>query len=110
MTPIEIFNKHNKQFYIERAEYEAKNSYFDEDGEYHLAIMPHKGYNFSASYDAMERAFEEYGKQQWNEAIKLAAESVRLSLNGTNTPYGEHNCKQGDWTVNKGFILELLKP
>jgi len=53
---------------------------------------------------------EEVQKDSWNEAIIEAANSVRLSLNGSNTPYGEHDCKQGCWTVNKGFILELLKP
>lgn len=69
-----------------------------------------RNYTWCYSEEEVYKLVEEYGKQQWNEAIKLAAESVRLSLNGTNTPYGEHNCKQGDWTVNKGFILELLKP
>lgn len=53
------------------------------------------------SVDRILTAMEEYGKQQWNEAIKLAAEEVEI----IEIPWG----LGVDTSVNKQSILKLLK-
>lgn len=59
----------------------------------------------------LEEAFEIYGKQQWNEAIKLAAEEVQL---GHKLELWDDPKEGGDaWAkviiIDKESILKLLK-
>lgn len=68
MKPQDILHEEQKKFFIKQKEYEEKNSERDEDGEIiEIAVMPHKGYNFSMSYDAFESAMERYAKQKIDE-------------------------------------------
>jgi len=57
MDPIGIFLEEQKKFRIKKDEYTEIYSKRDENGEIiEHAVMPHKGYNFSMSYDALELA------------------------------------------------------
>lgn len=68
MKPQDILHEEQKKFFAKQKEYEEKYSERDEDGEIiERAIMPHKGYNFSMSYDAFEAAMERYAKQKIDE-------------------------------------------
>ena len=64
----DILHEEQKKFFAKQKEYEEKHSERDEDGEIiERAVMPHKGYNFSMSYDAFEAAMERYAKQKIDE-------------------------------------------
>ena len=68
MKPQDILHEEQKKFFVRQKEYEEKHSERDEDGNIiERAIMPHKGYNFSMSYDAFESAMERYAKQKIDE-------------------------------------------
>lgn len=68
MKPIDIFHEEQNNFFAKQTEYEKKHSERDEDGVIiEIAIMPHKGYNFSMSYDALENAMERYALQKIDE-------------------------------------------
>ena len=72
MKPKDILHEEQKLFFAKQKEYEEKHSERDEDGEIiERAIMPHKGYNFSMSYDAFENAMERYTKQKIDEYKSL---------------------------------------
>ena len=57
-------------------------------------------YEYLYSESEVYKLVEEYGKQQWNEAIKLAAEKAEI----TGEFFGY------EYSVNKQSILKLLKP
>jgi len=60
----EIFKEEQEKFFNKMKEYEKANSLKDEDGNIiKRAIMPHKGFNFSMSYNALENAIHEHTKQ-----------------------------------------------
>jgi len=68
MTPKEILQEEQNLFFAKQKEYEEKYSKKDEDGNViEFAVMPHKGYNFSMSYDAFENAMERYAQQKIEE-------------------------------------------
>ena len=68
MKPQDILHEEQKKFFAKMKEYEEKYSERDEDGSIvERAIMPHKGYNFSMSYDAFENAMERYAQQKIDE-------------------------------------------
>ena len=68
MKPQDILHEEQKKFFAKQKEYEEKYSERDEDGNIiERATMPHKGYNFSMSYDAFEAAMERYAKQKIDE-------------------------------------------
>ena len=72
MKPKDILHEEQKLFFAKQKEYAEKHSTRDEDGEIiDEAIMPHKGYNFSMSYDAFENAMERYAKQKIDEYKSL---------------------------------------
>jgi len=48
-------------------------------------------------------------KEACRQSVKRAAENARLSVNGSNTPYGEHSSARcGSWTVSKQSILDTI--
>lgn len=48
----------------------------------------------------------EFAKLHVITALEVASEKSRLSLNGSNVPYGEHTSEKcGTWTINKESIL-----
>lgn len=68
MKPKDILHEEQKIFFAKQKEYEEKYSQRDEDGKIvERVTMPHKGYNFSMSYDAFEAAMERYAAQKINE-------------------------------------------
>lgn len=68
MKPKDILHEEQKKFFAKQKEYEEKYSEMDEDGNIiERAVMPHKGYNFSMSYDAFEAAMERYAEQKISE-------------------------------------------
>jgi len=68
MKAEDILHEEQELFFARQKEYEEKNSERDEDGDIiKRVIMPHKGYNFSMSYDAFENAMERYAKQKIDE-------------------------------------------
>lgn len=68
MKPKDILHEEQKKFFAEREAYKEKYSVRDEEGNIiEEAIMPHKGFNFSMSYDAFERAMERYAQQKISE-------------------------------------------
>jgi len=70
IKPIDIFNEENDKFFKEKYYYEKKHGFINEDGEFEFGkIMPHKGFNFSASYDAIEKAMERWAKIKLDEYI-----------------------------------------
>lgn len=70
MKAEEIFNEENKAFFRRKEEYENKYTRTDDDGNIIKAIMPHKGFNFSASYDAIECAMDKYAEYKRQELLK----------------------------------------
>lgn len=72
MTPSQILHEEQKKFFDRMKEYEEMHSERDEDGcIIERATMPHKGYNFSMSYDAFEAAMERYANEKLNEYIQI---------------------------------------
>ena len=72
MKPQDILHEEQEVFFAKLKEYTQKHSIRDEDGDIiNEAIMPHKGYNFSMSYDAFENAIERYAKQKIDEYKSL---------------------------------------
>ena len=72
MKPQDILHEEQKVFFAKLKEYAQKHSTRDEDGNIiNEVIMPHKGYNFSMSYDAFENAMERYAKQKIDEYKSL---------------------------------------
>lgn len=68
MKPIDILHEEQKKFFEKMQAYKEKHSVRDEEGNIiEEAIMPHKGYNFSMSYDAFEAAMERYAEQKIKE-------------------------------------------
>ena len=68
MKPKDILHEEQALFFAKQKEYEEKHSERSEDGDIiEKAIMPHKGYNFSMSYDALENAMERYARQKIDE-------------------------------------------
>jgi hypothetical protein len=68
MKPKDILHEEQKKFFAEIEAYKEKHSVKDEDGNIiEEAIMPHKGFNFSMSYDAFERSMERYAQQKISE-------------------------------------------
>jgi hypothetical protein len=68
MKPRDILREEQKKFFEQRELYKEKYSVRDKDGDIiEEAIMPHKGFNFSMSYDAFERAMERYADQKISE-------------------------------------------
>jgi hypothetical protein len=77
MKPIDILHEEQKLFFAKQKEYEEKHSKRDEDQQIiERAIMPHKGYNFSMSYDAFENAMERYANQKIPEGTITLTERV----------------------------------
>ena len=86
MKPKDILHEEQKLFSAKQKEYAEKYSERDEEGNIiNAAIMPHKGYNFSMSYDAFENAMERYAKQ---EIDKIQAKKF------SNNHYGSSNIKR----------------
>ena len=54
-------------------------------------------------------SMEEYGKQQYNQAIKDAAENA-TAINDEWFDYGYQEWRYGDPIIDKDSILKLLKP
>lgn len=74
----------------------------------HIKEIPYEG--AFIDYNAIVEDTVQIQKNAYNEALDDAAHAVRLSLNGSNTPYIEHSCKEGrTWTVNENSILKLKK-
>jgi len=68
MKPIDILHEEQKIFFAEIQAYKERHTVRDDDGNIiEEAFMPHKGYNFSMSYDAFERAMERYAQQKIDE-------------------------------------------
>jgi len=68
MNPISIFYEEQKKFFAKQTKYEKEHSERDEEGNIiERAIMPHKGYTFSMSYNALENAMERYALQKIEE-------------------------------------------
>jgi hypothetical protein len=65
MKSIDILHEEQNIFFTKMKEYREKYSIRDDEGNIiEEAIMPHKGFNFSMSYDAFEAAMERYAKQK----------------------------------------------
>jgi len=61
MKPTEILHEEQNRFFAEIEAYKQKYSVKDNEGNIlEEAIMPHKGFNFSMSYNAFEAAMERY--------------------------------------------------
>jgi len=73
-------------------------------------------YQYSYSEREVYKLVEEYGKQQWNEAIKLAAENLNLLIDGKSLCSPRFLIEKDDTfyseteiDVDKESILKLLK-
>lgn len=70
-----------------------------------------KDYRTEYPIDCIISAMQEYGKQQYSQAIKDAAENAKVKsivIGRTYSLYGFHN--EFVYTVDKDSILKLLKP
>lgn len=74
-------------------------------------VMPWQFIGKEQIFPYLKEALEIYGKQQYNQAIKDAAENAEVKsivIGRTHTLYGAYN--EFGYVVDKDSILKLIKP
>lgn len=95
MEPLEIFKQEQKNFFKQFNDYIQTNSERDENGEIiDEVIMPHKGFHFSASYNAIESSIIIYNDLKFNELKEFIKHEI---------------IERRDYSASKAFEIVLDK-